>query len=148
MQHLTLFEMVSLSYVPVDSFIFTFIRNPFDRIVSEWRWRGKKQTFRDFVSRRNTNIDSDFIQHQTTQCDYLRVGGAIKADFIGRFENLKSDWGIACKKMGVRVELSHAMESNHDKTHYSKVYDVETRKRVEELYAEDLETFNYQYEEK
>ena len=55
---------------------------------------------------------------------------------------------MACEKMGVWAELPHAMKSNHEKTHYSEVFDTETRKRVEELYAEDLETFNYKYEEK
>ncbi len=71
-----------------DYFKFTFIRNPFDKIVSQYhynryKWGFKDSTFKEYIKAFNAGKKiSTFPQLNLSYIDE-------KLDFIGRFENFQ-----------------------------------------------------------
>ena len=121
-------------------FIFSFVRNPWDMVVSRYFYR--KSRYSDF----NLSI-KDFASGNfgwVHYVDYLSVGGKICVDFIGRFESLQQDFNIVCDKIGIpEQELPQENKSKHK--HYTEYYDDETRQIVAEKYARDIEYFGYKF---
>jgi len=90
--------------------------------------------------------------------------GNIPIDFIGRFENLATDWERVAHKIGLEdSELPHLIGSpdtnRGDKTppepstgasvhsnSYVEAFDDELRKLVYRRYQEEIELFNYRFD--
>jgi len=132
-----------------DYFKFTFVRNPWDRMVSSWSYKlsyfYKGKDFKDFLL--NYAWDENGAptnKHWLDQHYHTHYKGNQFVDFIGKFENIYDDWDIVCQTIGLKYDLPHKNESNHDK--YQKYYDQETKEIVESHYAKDIELFNYRYE--
>jgi len=142
----------------LDYFKFAFVRNPFDRLVSCWRYtcfeRSRKNlSFLEFLKIAiDDNIPYDrqrpwrcFIRHHAIpmthpfNCLYL-------ADFVGKFETLQEDFNIICAKIGIpQQQLPHKNKSKHN--HYTEYYDDETKQIVAKKYAKDIEMFGYKFGE-
>lgn len=140
-------------------FVFTFVRNPFSKVVSEYHWftnnkhrfphaRVKKVyqglTFNEFlVLFHNCNIGDKM--HKLT---YHQILNPIdQVDFIGRFEDLQQDFDRLCDMIGMhRSTLPHTNKTDHD--HYSTYYDDQSYKYVSDMYSRDIEYFNYTFEYK
>jgi hypothetical protein len=79
-------------------------------------------------------------QHSFLICEQKNL----KADFIGKFENLQNDFDVMCNITGIpQQQLPHKNATKHK--HYSEYYDDETRSIVAEKYAKDIEYFNYKF---
>ena len=138
-------------------FKFTFIRNPWDRVVSFYHYQIKRGwdfypfnetiPFKKFVKEwlkqmpeqtsLNTNSCYDWISDENSD---------LLVDFIGRFENIQEDFNIVCDKIGIQQQrLPHKNKSQHK--HYTEYYDDETRKIVAKKFAKDIEYFNYEFGE-
>ena len=120
-------------------FKFTFVRNPWDREVSRWKWfalaRGEDVSFKYHLQCKGNNYSR-----------WICEDGQYLTDFIGRFENLQGDFDIICDKLGIsRQELPHYNKTNHK--HYTEYYDDETREIVARRYAGDIEYFGYKFGE-
>jgi chondroitin 4-sulfotransferase 11 len=145
-------------------FTFTFVRNPWARIVSSYcyiqnrslrcdRFRGWKlkrffqrqesysiNGFRSFVKKW---LPRDFKYYDLWFAPQLSWLSA-DYDFIGRLENLQQDFNIVCDKIGIpRFSPSHINKTEHK--HYIEYYDDETREIVAEKYAKDIEYFGYEF---
>jgi len=151
-------------------FKFAFVRNPWDRTVSIFRHiqsakkmkskeksryleeitrrlkiRPKDFTFEIFVKavlrdRVFDNYHWDKQIHCFTDEDNQNL-----FDFIGRYENLQQDFDAICKRLGFpAVKLPHHNKTGHD--HYSSYYSAETELIVGQLYRDDVEMFDYQFE--
>ena len=141
-------------------FKFSFVRNPYEREISDWkflrgkshkRWRSK--TFLKYLNREgnferilsNSNDKSTRTDHTYPQYDFIYDdNGKCLVDFIGKTENLQEDFNIICDKIGIpRQKLPH--EKKGDYKHYTEYYDDETREIVAEKYAKDIEYFGYKF---
>ena len=135
-------------------FVFTFTRNPYDRLLSAHTYLtkgyGNKRDIKfgktlspDFKIFVKTQLDSNinwlhFKPMKYYICDDI--------DFIGKTENYEADFKYVCDKIGIpQQQLPHKNKSRHK--HYTKYYDDETREIVTEIYTEDIEYFGYKYKE-
>jgi hypothetical protein len=71
--------------------------------------------------------------------------GKIIVDFIGRYEFLKDDFNTICQKIGVSAVLPHIHKSKE--MPYQDYYSKETEEIVSELCREDIEFFNYKFDD-
>ena len=145
-------------------FKFTFVRNPWDLVVStyhyvwysdvmEW-WRvggrSKPWSFKKWIKSRHFTRPRGWKKNRCYRGDQLcwisSCDGELLVDFIGRFENLEEDFEIVCNKIGIHTQkLPHVNKSKHK--HYTEYYDDETREIVAEKYAKDIECFGYKFGE-
>jgi|LULM01.1.fsa_nt_gb hypothetical protein len=91
-------------------FKFSFVRNPWDRIVSEFCW-AQQNTPRHYKGRNNKfnelihdleNGDVDKYNHRLNSqaCFLKNEQGEMDMDFVGRFENFENDWTRLGAKLG------------------------------------------------
>ena len=156
-----------------DKFItFTFIRNPWDRLVSYYHYWIRKD--KDSLHQRVMKSFESFAEYLThlMQQDYLPIpqddlavykfyynplpspdpqidyvvdnNDKFIVDFIGRFENLAEDFCYICNILGLNVELPEHNISAHDD--YKSYFNDQQRKYVENLYKRELEVFNYTFD--
>lgn len=123
-------------------FKFTIVRNPWDRAVSLYEWvkmcvnhpRHTKLSFHNWM--RSIRFDSNATRPQAYWLDS-------DINFIGRFENLESDFQHICEQIDVDVTLPHINRIEHN--HYRNYYTIETRDWIAELYKDDIRLFEYEF---
>ena len=126
-------------------FKFTFVRNPYDKVISQYFFRKKF----DVQSSKNMTFN-EFIRNPVgrplqNQLDWITINNRVMVDFIGRFERLQQDFNKICDILEIeRKPLIHLNKSDHE--HYSRYYDDESRQIVEKIFAKDFEYFNYKFE--
>lgn len=143
-------------------FKFAFVRNPWDRIYSQYRYlkhtkkfSGAAGTFREYILACETALQSGevlfgrnraiFVRHMTNQLDWLTIDDKIAVDYIGRYETLAEDFKTAMEHIDPSIVLPHDNRSVRESGSYRDVYDEVTRNLVEKWHAKDLEYFDYQY---
>lgn len=156
-QHFTINEYIEYEYIPTNYrekyYTFTFVRNPYDRLVSEFFWRKNLHkdfaeiTFDDFVKcswDEDTQRKCSIRQHIRSMSDYVYDGDKCCVDYVGRYENLQDDFNIICDNIGVARSQLKCKNSNfhHDYRCYynSELYHIVTTK-----YATDLKNFDYAF---
>lgn len=141
-------------------FVFAFVRNPYDRLVSAYNYliQGGKggradiqfrdryltayKDFTDFVIRGLNKPESASQWHLMQQHYYVvNFEGEIMVDFIGHFENLEEDFNKVAQKIGIDVALPHRNKSVRDS--YQGCYTEETRKIAYAYYKKDFELLGY-----
>jgi chondroitin 4-sulfotransferase 11 len=150
-----------------DFFSFCFVRNPWDKYLSLYFYFKKMIDFWDndqtkkrdwlpvyfsykkilsycstFSSFCKFNDFDDFqIPRIMTQ---PQSSWAKEVDFIGRFENLQSDFDLICQRIGLpKNQLNKINKTIHK--NYAHYYDDKTRKIIEKKYAEDIDFLNYSF---
>ena len=123
------------------SAIYCSIRNPFDRLVSFYKWWTKsfekKYSLKEFLKKRKFSSQLRFVYSDLVSLDDI---------FFVRQENIQHDLDLACDKIGIpRQKLPHKNKTDHK--HYTEYYDDETREIVAEKYAQDIEYFGYKFGE-
>jgi hypothetical protein len=145
-------EKLSLIGEDIDNFFkFAIVRNPFDRVISQYFYckkvRGYRKDFDHFVKEhfkikeRTPRQLMNFI----SQVRWLSNEKGLCMDFIGRFENLPADLKKICNKFKIPFTLFHERATRHN--HYSEYYSSESKKIITNWYEEDLKKFNYQFKE-
>lgn len=140
-------------------FKFAFVRNPWDRLYSAYRylkaggWNDNdKAWFRDNVSHLpsfdhfvNDWLSQDHLHahmHFRPQYEFIcDRRGRVLVDYLGYFETLSDDFNIVAEKIGSEARLAHRNASPRDD--YRRAYTPETRQIVAQLYARDIELFGY-----
>lgn len=172
--HLTAQEYLNYGYLTQRElnqlFRFTFVRNPWDRLVSEYRYKKHKFSFKDFVFNYfpEKGVDdykglNGIYRHVMPQ--YLFIyddDGNCQVDYIGKFENLKEDFATVSEKIcGQKLSIPHrnktpssmynvlAKQLNFSRKetecNYQTFYDDESREFVAEFYHQDIKLFNYSF---
>lgn len=65
-------------------------------------------------------------------------------DFVGRFENLESDFETIKEKLGINVDLPVLNKTK--RSDYRKYFDNSSKQRVEKLWQRDIELFEYSFD--
>jgi hypothetical protein len=162
LSHLTAEEYISFGYMTSEQFNsyykFSFVRNPWTRLVSEYIFNDyiSKFGFKDFVFNNFPEVDyhDDAYRHIMPQYKFLYdYQGNLLVDFVGRLENLQADFNIVCKKLGIEnTKLPHLNSSKNNKAlkeykPYWEYYDDETKEFVAKFYQKDIQTFGYTFGE-
>jgi len=156
-------------------FKFSVVRNPWDRLVSEYNYqkkknrpkrdklhifdeRGAQRGFADWV--RTSFADpmhyrgedwagdvSPHIHRWSPQVDWISIDGKVAVDFVARLENIDEDFKTILKKIGMPPKPFPWRNSKWH-WHYSHYYDPATLELVSKYYARDIEAFGYRYEER
>jgi len=134
-------------------FKFTFVRNPWDRMVSNWKMfttvpfrivqlkamiNANMLAFEDFVffAKRAHN------HHWQPQVHFLPE----KLDFVGRVETFEKDFGELCSK--ARIGLKTVDKKNAiTGLPYWEYYTPSLVEVVREMYSEDIKRFGYRFGE-
>lgn len=164
LQHLTAEEMLKYQFVTEPEFRnyfkFCFVRNPWDRVVSEWLWRTKnvprhnlhryvRLSLKHFIEKVPTwrgKVGSRIRRHLLPQHQFIYdAQGQPMVDYVGRFENLRQDFDTICQQIGLDGAELPWSNSTRVKISYRDYYDDETYEMVKDLYAEDIDYFDYQF---
>ncbi|NKB37202.1 MAG: hypothetical protein GKR93_08540 [Gammaproteobacteria bacterium] len=139
-------------------FKFTFVRNPLHRLASSYFYARsllpdidirhpiyfieKYNSFDDFVLK---GIDQSTKEHYFfgLQTRYLlnRNSSMNSLDFIGKFENLESDFKVVSEKIGIAVKIGH--EKQGEIKNYDHLFTEKLRNKVKEIFAEDYRLLDY-----
>lgn len=125
---------------------FTFIRNPYDRMISGWNHMNPKVPFSRYVHLKNHVPDMEYIHVFMNQVRHIvDERGRIVVQFIGKFETLEDDLDRVLTNLGVyyRIHNPYQRVNKHEHAHYSTYYDPLTLQVVNALIAEDLRAFHY-----
>jgi len=143
-----------------DYFKFSFVRNPWDRMVSMSKYKGfygceiknnkldisgyQKKFKKVEIDPRSKSKEEN--RDMVSNAVYLNILNE-ELDFIGRFENLREDYSEVCSIINCKSELSHKEASDKKHKRYTEYYDQETREIVAQKYASDIEYFGYKFGE-
>lgn len=146
---------------PEDYFIFTFVRSPFERLVSCYQnkvideahlpfnsfntylfgYLKQASSFSDFIERVCRIPSSMQEGHIRNQYDIIYdEQHQCRAHFIGKYENIEDDW----KTIQQRYHLPNLPILNKTKKKdWRDFYTLESAQQVYHKYKKDIHTFNY-----
>jgi len=173
LSHLSAAEYVSCGHISQQDFDryykFSFVRNPWSRLVSEYRYRNflSHKSFKDFVMNKLPNPGwDDKYRHVMPQTEMLYDdNGHLLVDFVGKFETLQQGFDQVCEQLGFTESRLPHINSSDKKSRelrrtarnilhrnkesglhkYTEFYDTETREFVAEIYRTDIENFDYSF---
>lgn len=139
-----------------DSFVFTFVRNPFDRVVSAFFYLNNfgnnfddYMDYKNYISQYRDNFP-EFIKrafpavmnqiHFMPQYKWIYFGNKSICNYIGRYESLNDDYNYIAKLLDIKV-LPLDKHNTSDHMHYEKYYDEQLRDIIKYWYKKDFELF-------
>jgi hypothetical protein len=143
MQHATAEQINNLYTDKFDEYFkFAIVRNPWDRALSDYFWMQNeiraKDSFKNFLLLQGRFNDRRLrfpmlnsesrADHFLPQHEFIlnRKGEQI-VDFVGKFENIKEDFGVICDRISIsKTQLPHQNKGKKSK-HYTEYYDGETK---------------------
>jgi hypothetical protein len=170
--HLRARDYVRCGHVTQEEFAryfkFAIVRNPWERMVSFYKYMGdpKTETFKDFLTNSFPQLWKDKYWFVCPQTEYVYDEQSnLLVDFVGRFERLQADFMIVCEKLGlpptevpfvnkskerglvgkIRRMFGAVGAATEPKRKYQEYYDQETVDFVAEKYATDIRNFSYQF---
>lgn len=141
--HMTEDEFIKLVPDYNDYFKFSFVRNPWDRMVSMFYFRkyniekiSKEKTFKQWV------LENEYTHERDILSQFSFLKGSI--NFIGKYENLEKDLHILFEILKLNLpNIPKLNQSNHLNFHY--YYDKKSYNIVKKWSQEDCEKFNYNF---
>lgn len=156
-QHLSAF---ALREKYPDYFIFSFIRNPYDRMISFYHFKDRQVVravrktklknrvifppFKIFVKNLVENGKMANLMTNSQKSFLCSKSGYMICDWVGRFESLRDDYRHVLARFddGVHDLIIHKNKSV-DRKGLESYYDDETRERVFRFWKEDFDEFGY-----
>jgi chondroitin 4-sulfotransferase 11 len=141
-------------------FKFTFVRNPWDRVVSSYFYLrdelGPQMSWyaheiapypdfagfvRSWLTAANVRSSVHFKPQHMFICD---ASLRLRVDFVGRVETIEADFRHVCLRLGVAAALDWTNRSNHRP--YQDYYTDELQDIVGAVYANDIALFGYRFD--
>jgi len=132
-------------------FKFTFVRNPWDRLVSEYEFLLRKTEHGRHERVKKLGGFGEFIRMQIPRRDAYQINmmcdrhGKVLMDFIGKLENLQEDWKTVCERTGIPYQELQRKNAS-ERSHYQDYYDSESRQLVARHWAREIELFGYTFD--
>jgi hypothetical protein len=162
LQHLLGYQIKNIVGPEVynDYYKFTIVRNPYDKIVSQFFYINKRKDLQTFLAH-NKGDEFKFyldkiakkkhVQWEPQVNFVLDENGETIVDFIGKFENFNNEVTKVLEKTGldkkyfglVKRSIPHINQTVRN--NYQTYYDDESKEMVEQLFKKDLEFFNYKF---
>ncbi len=94
-------------------FKFAFVRNPWDRVVSLYRYSSLNVPFKNFVLRRlaTTLWERQYWFVRPQREFIVDNAGSVRTDFVGRYECLDAHFRHVRREVGLEARLPHANAS-------------------------------------
>jgi hypothetical protein len=147
---------------PEDYFVISFVRNPYDRLLSYYRYKKHKQQTGFEKTSLSKNIDfNDWVKEvyvynneklfdwriQKTMWDFVSYKDELKPQYIGRFENLQEDLKNIFEIINrpfpkILIKENTVSGSN---SNYRSEYKDSTIEIATEFFKKDLETWGYSF---
>lgn len=153
-KNLTITDLIDDNKLDVDDYkdyyIFSVVRNPWDRFVSFISSKSKMEAFTrngkiiDTIERRNLTRPipvSDFITYSGDKVENREL------DYIIRFEDLQNGFDKVCEDLDIPyVNLNHLNKSNlRDGKDYKEYYTEASKEYIYNKYREDIDRFEYEF---
>lgn len=134
-------------------FKFTVVRNPFDRLVSQFAYMSRREDLREFVG---MGKDASFagylacirrrshVQWEPQTSFLVDDDGSLLVDYVVRFESLERDLSQVLARLKMTAAVPPHVNAS-DRGAYQAYYTAETRAEVEEMYSDDLDRFGYEF---
>ncbi len=153
LNHLTLGELrrfCESRQIPLDTGrTFAFVRNPWDKVISECFCPHVRHAFRqgaDVRERIGTVCEmaaDGYGNHFLPQSRFLADHRG-EVGLIGRYETLSADLEALCGDLGIPLRPLPLLNTS-SRGRYVDYYDRETRALVARTYREDIERFDYRF---
>ena len=155
------FNSIALNIKNEEYFSFTFVRNPWDRLYSSYKFLEKGgvnihdknayemylsqyKSFEDFVI---NGLDKKIIYkitHFIPQSEFMcNNKGVVLVDYVGRFERLNQDIITLSKQLKKKVIMEH--HNFNLKQDYTNIYTDGMIEKVRNIYKKDIDIFNYNF---
>lgn len=157
-KHIKVREFVRSIPTYRDYFIFAIVRNPWDRMVSLWRYGTSDkdphtpQAFETWLTTYagtwgyNENIK--YALNKESQGSWLTDDkGVYACNYVGRFEQLETDYSYVAVQYGLKLYDKLPFEKTTTHKHYSEYYTTKTRQWVRKYFADDIKDFKYHFED-
>ena len=153
-------------------FVWSFVRNPWQRAVSAYEDCPELHEFisdfRSYVNilyKNRSVFNKNSISENMGLIPEIPIGrihfwpahlclknknGELKADFVGKLENIESDFEKVCKKLKVNFVIPPKRNKREGKkgrknSFYKDLYDDSLINQIGEIYEKDISLFDYSY---
>jgi len=132
---------------------FCFVRNPYERVVSDYVFRvysrGINVSFKDFLLRIADPGVPDperVVPNNPSNWVMYTIDNKIVMDFIGKYERLEEDFEIICNHIGIPYSKGNIpMVKKFKDYDYVDFYDSESRHMVERIFGREIDAFEYKF---
>lgn len=132
-------------------FKFAFVRNPWERLVSEYEFLLNSPQHGRHRRVRKMNGFSEFIQMQINRHDAHQLNmlcdrnGRLLTDFIGKMENLDRDWQTVCDRTGIPCQAL-PRRKHIERKPFQSYYATDDIQLVAKHWAREIDFFDYRYD--
>lgn len=136
-------------------FVFTLVRNPWDRMVSYYHWLQGQSFDHPAVGLAQALAFAPFLQHPQTQASFAAApygsyvmgpDGRECCDLFIRLEDFAADAQPLESHLGFKLSLPRANASARVQD-YRRYYTDESAQIVQRLCAQDISRFNYRFDD-
>lgn len=130
-----------------DYYKFGCVRNTYERLIS-WVFHKKKQWDPAYLREICNMVQNNrhIINGESTFAPltwYLDQD----VDYIMQYDNLQNDFNLVCDSIQIPRIVLPKLNASKKHNHYSHFYTDDLRELVEKTYAEEIDRFNFKYEE-
>jgi len=144
-------------------FKFTFVRNPWDRVVSGFFYLSQHPRHQKYYKKYNKDFDLFMKDFEAGLFPYDVVFKAqykflvyrefpsfkevLVPDYIAHFESVQEDFNNLCKQFDIKpYQLLHERKMKHK--HYTEYYNDWSKEVVRKIYKKDIELLGYDFNDR
>mgnify|MGYP001058701989 CR=1 FL=1 len=165
MQHATSKQLLETELITESQwktyYKFAFVRNPWDRAYSDYLFikdfAKVNGSFKEYITKKGEfnkiftdNTNENYLgDHLQSQSSFLDLNGKNEINFIGRFENFSKDILKVLSYLEINKNFDVFQNKSKNRIReYSNFYTNSNKKLIESIYNDDINLFNYTFEDK